>query len=131
MIFDKMNTVSQGSVGLGLAIAHFTIEGFTVNVPLNDNQDYDLVVEKNGTLKRVQVKTTKYKVRGQKVYTVQLKRVRPNTKENKIKKFDATKNDWLFIVTEEQDKYLIPSLEVHDTNTLSLGKKVAKYKLGG
>ena len=36
----------KGNSGLGIAIAYFSINGYTVLIPLNDTQDYDLVVEK-------------------------------------------------------------------------------------
>ena len=48
----------KGNSGLGIAIAYFTINGYTVSIPLNDTQDYDLVIEKNGKLESVQVKAT-------------------------------------------------------------------------
>lgn len=48
----------KGNSGLGMAIAYFTTNGYTVSIPLNDTQDYDLVVEKGGVLKSVQVKAT-------------------------------------------------------------------------
>lgn len=37
----------KGNSGLGMAIAYFSSNGFTVSIPLNDTQDYDLVIEKN------------------------------------------------------------------------------------
>ncbi len=48
----------KGNSGLGMAIAYFTTNGYTVSIPLNDTQDYDLVVEKGGVLKSVKVKAT-------------------------------------------------------------------------
>lgn len=48
----------KGNTGLGIAIAYYSSNGYTVSIPLNDTQDYDLIVEKNNILKRVQVKTT-------------------------------------------------------------------------
>ncbi len=37
--------------GLGIAIAYFSVNGYTVSIPLNDTQDYDLVIEKSGNLR--------------------------------------------------------------------------------
>lgn len=56
-----MNTKQQGDVGLGAAIAAFTKYNATVCIPLTDSQDYDLVVEGNYGLKKVQVKRCTYK----------------------------------------------------------------------
>ena len=41
-----------------MAIAYFTTKGYTVSIPLNDTQDYDLVIEKCNKLYTVQVKAT-------------------------------------------------------------------------
>ena len=48
----------KGNSGLGMAIAYFSTNGYVVSIPLNDTQDYDLVVEKENMLKKVQVKST-------------------------------------------------------------------------
>ena len=50
----------KANFGLRMAIAYFSTNGYTVSIPLNDTQDYDLIVEKNGILQRVQVKATGY-----------------------------------------------------------------------
>ena len=51
------NTKKQGDVGLGAAIAFFSNLGYTVATPLTDSQNYDLVVDMDEGLKKVQVKT--------------------------------------------------------------------------
>ena len=53
-MLNQKNSRKQGDVGLGRAIAYFTSEGFTVCLPLTDNQDYDLVVEKENGLKKIE-----------------------------------------------------------------------------
>lgn len=45
-------------MGLGRAIAYYTANCIPVLLPLNDTQKYDLVVDKDGKLLRVSVKTT-------------------------------------------------------------------------
>jgi hypothetical protein len=52
------NSKKQGDAGLGQAIAYFTLKGYDVALPLTDSADWDLIVEINGELKRVQVKTS-------------------------------------------------------------------------
>ena len=46
----------KGNYGLGIAIAYFTSHGYIVSIPLNDTQDYDLIVDKNNCIQKVQVK---------------------------------------------------------------------------
>lgn len=50
MIF-KSNK-EKGNAGLGIAIAYYSANGYTVSIPLNDTQDYDLMVDKNNVLKK-------------------------------------------------------------------------------
>ena len=61
MIF-KSNK-EKGNDGLGIAIAYYSTNGYTVSIPLNDTQDYDLIVDKNNVLKKVQVKATSCKTK--------------------------------------------------------------------
>ena len=41
-----------------MAINYFTCQGYTVSIPINDTQWYDLIVEKNGLIQTVQCKAT-------------------------------------------------------------------------
>ena len=52
------NSKKQGDAGLGQAIAYFTSKGYDVALPLTDSADWDMIVEINNSLKRVQVKTS-------------------------------------------------------------------------
>lgn len=45
MIFN-MNK-QKGNCGLAMAISYFVTKGYTTSIPLNDTQDYDLIIEKN------------------------------------------------------------------------------------
>ena len=45
-------------MGLALAISYFTNQGYTISMPLNDTQWYDLIIEKNGIFQTVQCKFT-------------------------------------------------------------------------
>ena len=37
----------KGNTGLGIAIAYYSANGYTVSIPLNDTQDYDFIVDKD------------------------------------------------------------------------------------
>ena len=56
MLMDTRKNI--GRVGMSLAIAYFGANGWTVNIPLNDTQWYDLIIEKDGIFKTVQCKAT-------------------------------------------------------------------------
>ena len=53
-----MDRKELGRLGLSYAITYFTKQGYTVNVPLNDTQWYDLVIEYNNVFQTVQCKAT-------------------------------------------------------------------------
>jgi hypothetical protein len=53
-----MNRRLVGDQGLATAILHYTRSGCIVSVPATEATRYDLVIDRNGQLLRVQVKTT-------------------------------------------------------------------------
>ena len=54
-----MTRKQTGRIGLSMAINYFTIQGYTVSLPMNDTQWYDLIIEKDGIFETVQCKATK------------------------------------------------------------------------
>ena len=96
----------KGNAGLGIAIAYYSTNGYTVSIPLNDTQDYDLVVDKNSCLKKVQVKATSCKTKYNK-YQVALKSC-GGTLGKTYKTIIDTDIDELFIVTDAMDIFIIP-----------------------
>ena len=52
------NNKDRGRIGLSMAINYFSCQGYTVSVPLNDTQWYDLIIEKEGKFETVQCKCT-------------------------------------------------------------------------
>ena len=129
-MLKQRNSKKQGDVGLGVAIAWFTEGGHTVCIPLTDSQAYDLVVDFQGMLARVQVKTSRAKNQYGR-FTVALRTV-GGTKSSwgKIKKFDPEAVDFLFVLTDEGVKYLIPVSELEARSNMALGEKHRKYIVG-
>ncbi len=124
---EHKNSGMQGNAGIGAAIAYFTKYGYSVSVPLTDTQKYDLVVDLNNTLYRVQVKTTTYSQRG--IPIVNIRTLGGNRSgTGRIKKFDPSQADYLFILTEHGTCYLIPSTEVCGSS-VNLGDKYEKFRL--
>ncbi len=62
-MIEQTTTLRQGGVGLARAIYEYQKTGYTVCIPLIDAQDYDLVIEKDGTFHSVQCRTTSVKAR--------------------------------------------------------------------
>lgn len=124
----KFNTNKEkGNTGLGMAIAYYSSNGYTVSIPLNDTQDYDIIVEKNGLLKTVQVKATGCK-RKNGNYQVALKSC-GGTNGKTYKTFLDTNVDILFIVTKDMSMYSIPKSEVQNKSTLNICSKYEKFRV--
>jgi hypothetical protein len=120
-----MNTKKQGDVGLGACVAWATSLGYTVSLPLTDSQPYDLIVD-DGSLKRVQVKTTSYAPNG--CYKVSLTVKGGNrSSTGKIKKLDPSTVDAVFVMCQNHDKFLIPIEAIAGQQMLTLTAKYVPY----
>ena len=117
----------KGNSGLGMAIAYFTTKGYTVSIPLNDTQDYDLVIEKSNKLNTVQVKATGCKTKCN-IYQVALKSC-GGTKGREYKTVVNTDIDYIFILDAEQKMYLIPKKDIVNKSTINLGKRTEQYRV--
>ncbi len=116
----------KGNCGLGIAIAYFTTNGYIVSIPLNDTQDYDLLIDKDNKIESVQVKYTSCKTKYGN-YQVALKSC-GGTKGNTYKTVIDTNVDYLFVVTKETDMYMIPKEIISNRSTLNLCDKYKIYK---
>lgn len=119
----------QGNIGLGRAIDYYTSTGCTVFLPLNDTLCYDLIIEKNSKLYKVSVKTSCFKRKNSNYYSVLLKKCGGSSGKTKIKNFDNTKIDILFVLTIDDQMYEIPSTEINVKTSLVLTDKWNKFKI--
>lgn len=107
----------KGNSGLSLAIAYFGTNGYTISVPLNDTQWYDLIVEKDGIFQTVQCKFTSIK---NNAIHLQSKGGTKGTA------YDSVLNhplDLLFCVTGDLNMFLIPMSDIRqagNTNRIVL-----------
>ena len=127
MFENAINSKKQGDIGMCYAIAYFSKISYTVSIPITDSQDYDLIID-NGTLLKVQVKTTRCKdSRG--IYQVALKTCGGNRSGYTIKKINENSSDLLFVLDNDSNMYLLPKQNIHSNTTLLLGKEMEKYKV--
>ena len=117
----------KGNTGLGIAIAYYSANGYTVSIPLNDTQDYDFIVDKDNILKKIQVKATSCKTKYNK-YQVALKSC-GGTKGGTYKTVLDTNIDEVFIVTDSLELFRIPIEVIKNKATLNLCEKYEKYKI--
>jgi hypothetical protein len=124
----RTNPRKQGEIGLGAAIAHFTAAGWSVSIPLADNQPYDLVVDDGAALHRVQVKTTTCRSpRGS--FVVSLETAGRNRSRLTRTPFDHTAAELLFVLTDDGERYLIPTTAFRCTTKLTLGEQYAAHRV--
>lgn len=123
-----MNKRLQGDVGTAAAIYYYTSQGYNVSVPITEATLYDLVVE-NGSIKRVQCKTSKHKSKYGS-YEVELRTMGGNQSwSGDVKRLSAKNSDEVFILTGDQQMYVIPTTLLDNSSRISLGAKWSQYKV--
>ena len=122
MVFDSNK--EKGNAGLSAAVAYFGMNGYTVSIPLNDTQDYDLIVDDGNKLSRVQVKATNSKRYGG--YCCQLRSC-GGTNGAVYKTVKETNIDYLFVLCGDKTMYLIPFADIRQSSILNLHKEKSKY----
>src|ERR1700748_2209953 len=105
MAVKNKNHRKQGDAGMGIAIGWFASNGYCVCIPLTDSQKFDLVVEKDGKLKKVFVRTTTFNRRG--YYECGLRVQGGNKTQFVSRLFDKSWADIVFIITGDGQKFLI------------------------
>lgn len=123
-----MDNKQRGRIGLSMAINYFTCEGYTVSLPLNDTQWYDLIVEKDNKFQTVQCKCTSTEA-GE----IALR----STGGTKGSVYDNVTNhselDYLFCVDKDFNLFLIPMqdlLEAGNKNRIVLRTEPTKNNQG-
>lgn len=95
----KRNTQRKGDIALSQAIATFTKLGFDVLLPITESAAYDLVVDVNGILYRIQAKYTSGK-------EIDLRNIHSNSQGYVIKKVEECAYDWLYVLAVDGKEYL-------------------------
>ena len=123
-----MNTKQKGNIAIGKAISYFTGINSVVSIPINDSQDYDLIVERDTILYKVQVKYTASKAESGK-YLVPLRSISGSSRKEYGNVINGSAN-LLFIYTENGLALLIPIEEITVKTTITVTDKIIeKYKV--
>jgi hypothetical protein len=124
----RANPRQQGLIGLTDAIGWFGANGYGVLLPLIDAQPYDLVVDGEEGLQRVQVKTTTVRTRYG-IFVVSLTTSGGNQSFHTRKPFDPSDADLLYVLTDDGSRYLIPATSIRSRTALNLGARVARFEV--
>lgn len=126
-----MNTKEKGNIALSAAIRHYTIQGNPVSIPLSESTKYDLIVEKEGKLYKVQCKYTNCKNKYGN-FVAPLRVMGGNQSFHTIKVYKEGDFDFLFIETSKGYLYEIPSfVTLKNRNSITLHEKHEEYRIIG
>ena len=93
-------TQRKGDIAVSQAIATFTKFGYDVSLPITESAAYDLIVDTEAGLKRVQVRYTS-------IHEVDLRRIHSNSNGYVIKKPRENAYDWLYVLKNTGEEYLL------------------------
>ena len=120
-----MDRKQIGRIGLSMAINYFTIQGYTVSIPINDTQWYDLIVEKDGIFKTVQCKATMTEDD-----TISLRSTGGTKGLEYDNLLDHKELDYLFCVNKDLNMWLIPISEISNRNQIKLRTELTSNNQG-
>ena len=130
MTIRRSNPRLQGLIGVSAAIDWFTRNGYFVAIPLNDSQPWDLIVEDSeGVVSRVQVKTSTNRTRYGR-FVVMLETAGGNQSFSTRKPFDNARTEILFVLTDDDQRYVIPCGDIATKRSLSLPGRYERYRIG-
>lgn len=111
-------TQVKGDLATAQAIASFTRLGYNVAVPITESASYDLIVEKDCNLYRVQVKYC-----GAKDNDLNLKRVHTNGAGYVVKFYSLEDFDWLYVYRADGVEFLFTENTFAGRTTVRVNKE--------
>lgn len=99
--------IKNGALGELAAMKHFLSEGYEIYSAVTDSSTFDMLLVKDNTVLKVEVKTTSTRNRSDTGWEVQLKSVRSNRTTNRIVNFESTKTDLLVVYVTTLDKLYV------------------------
>jgi hypothetical protein len=109
---DCKNTKKQGDIGEARAIYEYTKLGYVICAPLCDSAKYDLIIEKDGTMRRVQVKTSSQAREGG--FIIELSTCGGNQSRNSRTPRLRGDYDELFVLLSDERRWMIPAEKLED-----------------
>jgi len=124
-----MNTKERGDIAVGFAISYFLSRGHEVCLPIGDKRPYDVIVEKDNNLSRVQIKYAGYSTKKNRCQAG-LRITGGNQSYTYAKKYNSNDFDLLFVYTAKEECYIIPwkSLDIRNELTID-AEKYRRYRV--
>ena len=122
-----MNSKYKGDIAVGQALNYFLTNGYEVFLPIGDKRDFDLIIEKENKLGRVQIKYAGIWA-GRDRCIVSLRVMGGNRSYHTAKKYKPDSFDHLFVYTAKGENYFFPVAKLGlPRSTLSV--ETSKYSM--
>jgi len=105
------STQRKGDIAKAKAISTFTSYGYDVSLPITESAAYDLIVDIEGRLYRVQVKYSSGR-------EVDLRRIHSNSKGYVVKKYLDASYDLLYVFRADGKEFLVSDIN-HAQSTIT------------
>ncbi|HEV3283230.1 MAG TPA: group I intron-associated PD-(D/E)XK endonuclease [Solirubrobacteraceae bacterium] len=126
---ERLSPRRQGDLGEFSAMEWLDSRGYAVWIPLGHSPDVDLIADDGEELVRVQVKTTTANRRGRWDVSI-CTRGGNQSWSGPVKRFSASRCDWLFVLVGDGRRWCIPAEVVEAGTHLRLGgPKYARYEV--
>ena len=122
---NEINRKQIGRLGLSMAINYFTIQGYTVSLPINDTQWYDLIIEKDNQFFTVQCKATQ--TENDSIDLRSTGGTKGSVYDNVL---NHSKLDYLFCVNKDLKMWLIPVKDITTSKQITLRTEPTKNNQG-
>ena len=122
---NEINRKQIGRLGLSMAINYFTIQGYTVSLPINDTQWYDLIIEKDNQFFTVQCKATQ--TENDSIDLRSTGGTKGSVYDNVL---NHSKLDYLFCVNKDLKMWLIPVKDIITSKQITLRTEPTKNNQG-
>lgn len=120
-----MNTKMKGDLAVAQAIQYYMSNGYEVSLPIGDKRPYDIIIEIDGLLQRVQIKYAGFYT-GIGQHKAALRITGGNRSSNNAKTYDKKDFDILFIFTANGRKFSLPWKDVKSKNEINI--EHSKYR---
>lgn len=130
--FELTTSAQRCDIGLGRAITRLSELG-KVSIPITDTSPYDLILDIDGDLQRIQVKFTsqrpwRHRGKSESYYRTRFKK-RIGIDKQKNLHHDEMKFDFAFVADADGRDWLIPRSHLNPTTDLNPNGKHAKFLL--
>ena len=108
----SLNPTQIGDISEAMVRARFIQNGYLVFIPLNNGLRYDILVEKEGTFKRVQIKTGRLRANG--TIKFNTSSLNPKTRNSQLSYYGEA--DWFAVYCPQTEKVYLLSVDESPPN---------------